>query len=172
MSDSFVTPWTVACQPPHPWIFPGKNTGVGCHSQPRDWTQVFALGGRFFTIEPAGKLLLKFRCHISNPHIGLSNFQQCRRRRVTGSCVMELSQWGSASQSDGLGARGSWPLQSCSVWYSALATSLLSLFLCPEDWGILMLRWKNHQIQGFWITALLHGGQTPWGSSWSWNSLL
>ena len=25
------TPWTVAYQAPHPWDFPGKNTGVGCH---------------------------------------------------------------------------------------------------------------------------------------------
>ena len=25
-----VTPWTVACI--HPWNFPGKNTGVGCHT--------------------------------------------------------------------------------------------------------------------------------------------
>ena len=27
----FVTPWTVACQAPCPWDFPGKNTGVGWH---------------------------------------------------------------------------------------------------------------------------------------------
>ena len=27
----FETPWTVAHQAPHPWDFPGKNTGVGCH---------------------------------------------------------------------------------------------------------------------------------------------
>ena len=32
MSDSFVIPWTVACQPPLYMDFPGKNTGVGCHS--------------------------------------------------------------------------------------------------------------------------------------------
>ena len=31
MSDSFATPWTVACQAPRPWDFPGKNTGGGCH---------------------------------------------------------------------------------------------------------------------------------------------
>ena len=31
MSDSFVTPWTVAPQIPCPWDFLGKNTGVGCH---------------------------------------------------------------------------------------------------------------------------------------------
>ena len=27
----FATPWTVACQAPHPWEFPGKNTRVDCH---------------------------------------------------------------------------------------------------------------------------------------------
>ena len=29
------TPWTVAGQTPCPWNFPGKNTGVGCHSYSR-----------------------------------------------------------------------------------------------------------------------------------------
>ena len=28
----FATPQTVAHQSPHPWDFPGKNTGVGCHA--------------------------------------------------------------------------------------------------------------------------------------------
>ena len=27
----FATPWTVACQAPQSWDFPGKSTGVGCH---------------------------------------------------------------------------------------------------------------------------------------------
>ena len=27
----FATPWTVACQAPPGWDFPGKNTGMGCH---------------------------------------------------------------------------------------------------------------------------------------------
>ena len=27
----FAAPWTVAYQVPHPWDFPGKSTGVGCH---------------------------------------------------------------------------------------------------------------------------------------------
>ena len=31
MSQSFATPWTVACQDPLSWDFPDKNTGVGCH---------------------------------------------------------------------------------------------------------------------------------------------
>ena len=31
MSDSFVTPWTIAHQAPLSMGFTGKNTGVGCH---------------------------------------------------------------------------------------------------------------------------------------------
>ena len=31
MSDSFVTPWTVATRLLCPWDFPGKTIGVGCH---------------------------------------------------------------------------------------------------------------------------------------------
>ena len=54
-SESFATPWTVACQAP-------LSVGIlqarilGCHShlwgssQPRDWTQVSCIAGRFFTI--------------------------------------------------------------------------------------------------------------------------
>ena len=49
----------IGCSPPGSSIHgdsPGKNTGVGCHallqgsSQPRDWTQVSCIAGRFFTI--------------------------------------------------------------------------------------------------------------------------
>ena len=56
VSDSLRPPWTVACQAPLPWDFPGKNTGMGCHfllqgsSQPRDRTWVSCIAGRIFTI--------------------------------------------------------------------------------------------------------------------------
>ena len=40
MSDSFVTPGTVACQAALSWDFPGKNPGMGCH---------FLLQGIFLT---------------------------------------------------------------------------------------------------------------------------
>ena len=42
MSDTFATPWTVACHPPLSVQFPRQETGVGFHfllqgsSQPRD----------------------------------------------------------------------------------------------------------------------------------------
>ena len=48
----FAISWTVACQALHPWDFPGKNTGVGCHflprasSRPRDQTLVSHTAGR------------------------------------------------------------------------------------------------------------------------------
>ena len=57
----FVTPCTVACRLLHPWDFPGKSTGVGCHFFLQgifltqglnpglsDQTQVFHLSGRWF----------------------------------------------------------------------------------------------------------------------------
>ena len=31
------TPWTTAFQAPHPWDFPGKSTGVGCHCLLREY---------------------------------------------------------------------------------------------------------------------------------------
>ena len=40
MSESLVSPWTVAPRLLYPWYFPGKNTGVGCH---------FLLQGIFLT---------------------------------------------------------------------------------------------------------------------------
>ena len=51
----FVTPWSVSCRAPPSMDFPGKNTGVGCHSLlqgtawPRDRTQVSCTAGRLFT---------------------------------------------------------------------------------------------------------------------------
>ena len=36
VSDSFVTPWTIAHQAPLSMKFSGKNTGVGCHFLSRD----------------------------------------------------------------------------------------------------------------------------------------
>ena len=54
----------------HPWDFPAKNTGVGCHfllqrsSQPRDWTRVSHIVGRCFTIWATREVLgvLKRKC--------------------------------------------------------------------------------------------------------------
>ena len=52
----FATPWMVAYRLSGPWDFPGKNTGVGCHScfrgssQPRDQTWVFCTADRCFTV--------------------------------------------------------------------------------------------------------------------------
>ena len=48
----FATPWTMPARLLYPWDFPGKNTGVGCHSllQGIFLTQVSCIAGRFFTI--------------------------------------------------------------------------------------------------------------------------
>ena len=60
VSNSFVTPWTVASQAP--WEFPGKNTVMGCHFLLQGifpTTEIkptsLALAGGFFTTEPPGK---------------------------------------------------------------------------------------------------------------------
>ena len=68
----FTSPWTVACQAPLPWNFPGKNTGGGCHFLLQEIfpTQglklcLFAfpvLVGRFFTTVPPGKMPGKTLC--------------------------------------------------------------------------------------------------------------
>ena len=45
MSDSFVTPWTIAHQVLCPWDFPGKHIGVGCHfPSPGDLTECYIMG--------------------------------------------------------------------------------------------------------------------------------
>ena len=61
MSNSFVTPWTVARQTPLSWDFPGKDTGVvaipfsreSFRLKDRTWDSCIA--GGFFTTEPPGK---------------------------------------------------------------------------------------------------------------------
>ena len=56
----FATTWTVACQAPLPWNFPGKNTGVGCRplhqgsSWARGRTRISCIAGRL-PLGPAGK---------------------------------------------------------------------------------------------------------------------
>ena len=60
----FAISWTVPTRLLHPWNFPGKNTGVGCHFliqgifPPGIKSASFmypALAGRFFTTAPPGK---------------------------------------------------------------------------------------------------------------------
>ena len=57
----FVTPWTIACQPPPARIFQARILEWVAISfskgscQHRDLTQVSCIGGRFITTEPPGK---------------------------------------------------------------------------------------------------------------------
>ena len=69
MSDSFATPWTVACQTPLSVGFPRQNTAVGCH---------FLLQGIFFT-QGSNSLPLS---HLGNPALLLGKSQKlwCWRR--------------------------------------------------------------------------------------------
>ena len=59
------SPWTVACQAPLSMGFPGKNTGVDCHSllqgssRPRNWTHVSFTAGEFSTAETPQETLWK-----------------------------------------------------------------------------------------------------------------
>ena len=62
MSDSCMTPWTVARQAPLSMGFPSKNTEVDCHFLlqgifPTQGSKpcLLALAGKFFTTEPPGK---------------------------------------------------------------------------------------------------------------------
>ena len=61
----FAALWQAAARLLWPWGSPGKNSGVGCHLQeilqPRDWTHVSCIAGRFFTTEPSEKHTLKNR---------------------------------------------------------------------------------------------------------------
>ena len=69
MSNSFVTPWTVALQALYPWDFPGKNTGLGCHfllqgKFPDPGIKLAslvspALASRFLPLVPAKRHLIK-----------------------------------------------------------------------------------------------------------------
>ena len=69
MSDSFVTPWTVACQSPLSKGFPWREYWSGLpFPSPGDLPDVgikpmsTALAGKFFTIEPPGKKMVWFKC--------------------------------------------------------------------------------------------------------------
>ena len=72
MSDSFVTPWTVAS----PWDFPAKNTGAGISSsressRPRDQTRVSALQADSLPTEPPAKpkytFIIPYSSTVSKP---------------------------------------------------------------------------------------------------------
>ena len=67
MSDSFVTPWTVACQAPLPIGFPRQEYWSGLPfpssgNLPNSGIQPVshALAGGFFTTEPPEKLIMAY----------------------------------------------------------------------------------------------------------------
>ena len=78
----FATPWTVACTKLlHPWDFPGKSTGVGCH---------FVLQGIFSTQGSNPGLLhcrqtLYHLSHQGSPWACVQNFifKYCNETKIT-----------------------------------------------------------------------------------------
>ena len=78
-----------------PWNYPGQNTGVGNHSllqessQPRDWTQVSCIAGRFFTSWATRK--------AQNTGVGSLSLLQ-------GLCPSQASNWSMVLQADSLSA--------------------------------------------------------------------
>ena len=89
MSDSFVTPWTVAPQAPLSMgfsqarmlalvaIFFSRGS-----SRPRDWTCVSCIAGRFFTTEPPGKPIIGYCCCCWVASV-VSNYVRPHRRQPT-----------------------------------------------------------------------------------------
>ena len=84
-----------------PWIFPGKNTGVGCHFlflenllHPGIKPASSALAGGLFTTEPPGKPLTLLGRHSKNRqynfiHRGWLPFPSCTLH-VTHTCFLEI----------------------------------------------------------------------------------
>ena len=88
-SNSFATPWTIACQAPPPMgFFSGKNTGVGCH---------FLLQGIFLTqgsnlgllccrqtLKYLGKSLLNkyYLGHLINFSLHKSRVASCHIKKI------------------------------------------------------------------------------------------
>ena len=69
MSNSLQTPGLQSTRLLCPWNFPGKNTGMGCHSilQGIFLNQGSTLAGRFFTTEPKPSFrLLAFQAAAKN----------------------------------------------------------------------------------------------------------
>ena len=77
---AFVTPWTVVCQLLCPWDSSGKNTAISFSrgsSQPRNWTQVACIAGRFFLPIELQKKLSPSYCKYCC--INLYSIQQWKR---------------------------------------------------------------------------------------------
>ena len=86
----FATPWTIAYQLLHPWDFPGKGTGVGCH---------FFIQGIFPTQEsspglphcrqtlPSEPLVLQFNSVQSLSHVRLFAYPWTAARQASLSII-------------------------------------------------------------------------------------
>ena len=53
----------------HPWDFPGKSTGVGCHClETHSWQSTFPKNGYIKVIFPQGKQIRRGKVKVSQPH--------------------------------------------------------------------------------------------------------
>ena len=76
MSNSFMTPWTVACQIPMPMGFPRQEywSRLTFPSPGNLPNHVSSITGGFFTTEPPGKLMSSF-CHMLDFQLYLNLFE-------------------------------------------------------------------------------------------------
>ena len=94
-SDSFATPWTVAHQAPLfmrilparilEWVAISISRGS---SQPRDWTRVSSIAGRFFTIWATRQAHV-----LSERHIFVHNFQKTQGAGSSSSTLGSPCHW-------------------------------------------------------------------------------
>ena len=89
VSNSSVTPWTVARQAPRSWNSPGKNTGVGSHSfswgssRLRGWIWVSCIASRSFTLRARrGALKMPLGRQHSGAEPGWDRWQGSERHRA------------------------------------------------------------------------------------------
>ena len=139
----FTTPWTVTCQAPPSWYFPGKNTGMGCHfllqgnlPDPGIKPGSPALQADFLWLEPPGAPILSPTRYQLNPTKPL---QEAKRSLATfrprplhkGHCPQWLSQpykhgWKTLYRRESWGNAAWMGIQNCRNPPHSLLTSSIS----------------------------------------------
>ena len=130
MSDSFATPWTIACQVPQSMGFPSKNTGCCCSAAklcPTPWTAARQASLSFTIFQSLFKLMsIESVCHptISSSIVpfsyGLQSFP------ASGSFPMNQF-FASGGQSTGVSALASVLPMNIQDWFPLGRTSWISL---------------------------------------------
>ena len=83
-----------------PWDSPGKDTGISCHSllqgiypQPRDWTRVSCITGRFFTVWATREALYNTTFLIKVPFFFLMLSSLYLVQQIYSNCSRSESSW-------------------------------------------------------------------------------